>query len=329
MVHAAPLPGQRLGRQFAGGYGGGMRDTLVSFPAGGLDGVGRIEAVLPVGDGSDGTIAAPADILAVHADTALLGVVLDRTPFHPVDHTWPDQPADSGTVAGIPVVACVTATSAPDGSIEAGTAISVRRGTEGYRWLVLHLLPAAQADQLVEGQEVEATVDADHRLRLSRGHSACHLAALALNQAAVPFWDSVPERLDSLGNPDLDSLAITLSRIEPDGALDVYRLGKGIRRKGLRSAELLEALPALQDSVNEILAGWTAAGGASRVDTGGDESLTARRTWIAELPPGRAEIPCGGTHVTDIADAGPITMTYEPVDGGFQATTAVSGEPTG
>lgn len=298
-----------------------MSDTLVTYPSGATDGVGRIEAILPVGDGSEGTVAAPDDILALHAESALLGVVLDRTPFHPVDHTWPDQPADTGAVAGIPVAACLTATVSPDGRTAAGTAITARRGTEGYRWLVLHLLPAAQADDLVEGQEVEARVDEERRHRLSRGHSACHLAALALNEAAAPFWNAVPEQVDSLGNPDLDSVAITLSRIEPDAALDVYRLGKGVRRKGFRSAEFLESLSGVQDSANDLLAQWTAGGGASRVDTGGDESLTARRTWVAELPPGRAEIPCGGTHVSDIADAAPITVTYEVTDGGFQVTT--------
>ena len=86
------------------------------------------------------------------------------------------------------------------------------------------------------------------------------------------------------------------------------------------SAELLEAPPALQDAVNPDPGRLTAAGGASRVDTGGDESLTARRAWIAELPPGRAEIPCGGTHVTDIADAGPHHDDLSP-------STAVLGRP--
>ncbi|MFN8125105.1 MAG: hypothetical protein U0R64_01145 [Candidatus Nanopelagicales bacterium] len=298
-----------------------MHDTQVTFPAGAVEGVGRIEAVLPVGDGSGGTVAVGDDALAVHADTALLGVVLDRTPFHPVDHAWPDQPADDGTVAGIPVVSCVTATADPDDQVTADGAIRVRRGTEGHRWLVLHLLPEAQARTLGEGQEVEAVVDAARRQRLSRGHSACHLAALALNRVAASFWDSDPGRSDSLGSPDLDSVAITLSRIVPDGALDVYRLGKSTRRKGLRTADLLADLPRLQVEANAVLAEWTAAGGASTVDTGGDESLSARRMWRAELPEGTAEIPCGGTHVSDIGELAGMSVTYQPTDGGFQVVT--------
>ena len=33
----------------------------------------------------------------------LVAVLTDVTPFHPLDHTWPDQPADRGTIAGQPV----------------------------------------------------------------------------------------------------------------------------------------------------------------------------------------------------------------------------------
>jgi alanyl-tRNA synthetase len=37
------------------------------------------------------------------------GLVVAETPFHPLDHTWPDQPADRGTIGGLPVLDRVTA----------------------------------------------------------------------------------------------------------------------------------------------------------------------------------------------------------------------------
>ena len=54
--------------------------TIVTFPDGSLRG----DAVVTrVADDADGTV-----------------VVVDATPFHPVDHTWPDQPGDTGAISG-------------------------------------------------------------------------------------------------------------------------------------------------------------------------------------------------------------------------------------
>lgn len=39
-----------------------------------------------------GSLVASARVVGVHPAEGGAVVVLDRTPFHPVDHTWPDQP---------------------------------------------------------------------------------------------------------------------------------------------------------------------------------------------------------------------------------------------
>ena len=75
------------------------------------------------------------------------------------------------------------------------------------------------------------TVDAEHRAALSAGHTGCHLAAVALNAALAARWRK-PVRTDGLGHPDFDQLAIVSSRIVPDGAVDTYRLGRSLRKKG-------------------------------------------------------------------------------------------------
>ena len=54
------------------------RPTVVTFPAGSV-----------VGD---------SVISSVHASEAGAVVIVDATPFHPVDHTWPDQPGDAGAI---------------------------------------------------------------------------------------------------------------------------------------------------------------------------------------------------------------------------------------
>lgn len=303
------------------GYVDVVRDTEVTFPAGEVVGTGIIEAVLPL----DAQMAAAVAAADGDAGQDLVAVIVDRTPFHPVDHTWPDQPADRGLVGGVDVVTCVAGAESPEGEVFFGEQIPVRRGDPAWTWFVAHIVPAADAAThgLATGAEVPLHVGEELRRGLSRGHSACHLAALAMNQATAEFWDKDPGRTDSLGHPDLDSLTITLSRIEPDGALDVYRLGKSVRKKGLRSAELLSRLPEVQDTAQGILATWISAGGSAVIETEGDTRLTARRRWRAELPTGAVEIPCGGTHVGRLEELGAVELTYESTEDGFRVLTRV------
>lgn len=286
-----------------------LRDTTVTFPAGEVTGSATVLAIRP-----------DTEVDGLPAGTS--AIVVDRTPFHPVDHTWPDQPADQGTAAGIELSDCVVGAVSSTGEWYAGEAVPARRGDTDWRWLVLHVVPAAAAGVTV-GDTIELAVDAELRSRYSRGHSACHLAALAMNHAAAGYWDKDPGRHDSLGNPDLDSLAIVRSRIEPDGAIDDYRLGRSIRRKGLRSNDLLADLPALAATVTATIQSWTAGGGPATILIDGDERLTARRRWTADLPVGQVAIPCGGTHVRDIGELSTTTVTYEPIEGGFRAHTHV------
>ncbi|WP_377270433.1 metal-dependent hydrolase [Peterkaempfera sp. SMS 1(5)a] len=266
--------------------------TQVSFPAGSVEGRSPVVAVHDLGDGR-------------------YGIATEATPFHPLDHTWPDQPADTGslTVAGteLPVVDCLTGAVGPgaDG-IVVGADIPVRRGDEDWAWLVLHVveslpgLDPAGADLL--GSEAELRVDADRRAALSAAHTGCHLLALALNAALAPRWRKDPGRSDAFGNPDFDSLAMSSSRMDTAASTDVYRLGKSLRKKGFTAEAteelpaLADALPALTEAVNEQLAAWVRADSAVRIEVPGPE-ITARRRWACDLPAGTAAIFCGGTHL--------------------------------
>ncbi|MEV4803712.1 metal-dependent hydrolase [Nonomuraea sp. NPDC049421] len=241
---------------------------------------------------------------------------MSETPFHPLDHTWPDQPADRGTLGGLPVLDCVTGAADGSGEILLGPAIPVRRGAEGWEWLVVHVTSAP----LPVGEEVDLEVDREHRTALSAGHTACHLAALALNAVLADRWRK-EARPDSLGNPDFDQAAITSSRIEPHGSVDVYRLGKSLRKKGFSAEDLDPAQVAAQ--VNELLARWVAAGAPVRVEVPGPE-LTARRTWHCSLPEGEASIPCGGTHLTRTSELGRVSVALTLDDAALTMRTTVS-----
>ncbi|GAA1772041.1 metal-dependent hydrolase [Agromyces humatus] len=266
-------------------------DTRVTYPAGELEATARVVHVAPAGDGR-------------------LAIITDVTSFHPVDAAWPDQPADTGTISvgGAELAVRDAVVAATDGeTLALGADIPVRKGTEGWAFLVAHLVDDGAA--IAEGDEVVIRADAATRRSLSLGHTACHAASLALNQTLAGRW-SKPAREDPLGNPDFDGIAIASSRIEPNGSVDRYRLNKSLRRAGFDVAGLADDLAALGDTVTQTMAGWAAAGASVHVERDGD-LLTDRRRWVADLPPGVARIDCGGTHVASLADMAGAQVSFE------------------
>jgi alanyl-tRNA synthetase len=268
-------------------------DTIVTYPDGDLASTGTVVHVEPLGDGR-------------------AAVVLDRTAFHPVDPVWPDQPADVGTLTvngvGHPVLDAVVGAS--DGTtLHIGDA-PVRTGTEGWAFVVCHLV--ADTAGIEPGAEATVTVEPDARRALSAGHTSCHLASLALNEALSGLWTKeVPT--DGRGNPNFDQLAITESRILPDGSLDTYRIGKSLRKKGFPAAELPGRLAEVSATANELLAGWVASGAPVSIVRAGD-GLGERRTWRCELADGAVEIPCGGTHLHALTELAGIRVGLETSD---------------
>ncbi|GAA3634102.1 hypothetical protein GCM10022200_16650 [Microbacterium awajiense] len=271
-------------------------DTVVDYPRGAVE--------------SDGTVVHVAD-----GPGDLVAVLLDRTAFHPVDAHWPDQPADRGVLEvavpggpALPVIDAVVA--ATDGeTLFLGGDVPVRTGTEGWVFSVAHLVPAGTV--IAEGDRVRVIVDADHRAALSIGHTACHLASLALDRALSDAWGK-PVPGDALGAPGFDAQAIETSTILERGSRDVYRIGKSLRRKGFDPAAFDDPV-AVAGRVNAILGEWTASGASVRVDAS-EPGLSARRSWVCDLPEGEARIPCGGTHATGLADLGTVSVSFETED---------------
>lgn len=273
-----------------------MTATVVSFPAGAVTGRG---AVTRVEEYSDGSV-----------------VVLDATPFHPVDHTWPDQPGDSGGLRlgddAVRVTEAVMAAVSDGGEFAVGSDIPVKRGAEGWTWLVGHRLDGAAPAWLAPGITVDATVDAAERAGYSRGHTACHLASLALDAALADLWRKDPGT-DPLGNPDFEGRANQSSRIHLDGSIDEYRLGKSLRRAGFDAEGLAATIAERQERIDALLAGWVASASASRVEVEGP-TIVDRRTWRCELPDGEVSFLCGGTHVASLAEFSSITVSLDLSD---------------
>ncbi|TBN57612.1 metal-dependent hydrolase [Glaciihabitans arcticus] len=267
-------------------------DTIVSYPDGATTSTGTVVHVEELADGR-------------------AAVLLDATAVHPVDTAWPDQPADFGDLVNgddvYPLADAVTG-GINEGVLYLGRDLPVRGGTEGWIFVVAHIIdgPAPAV-----GAVVETRVDAERRTALSAGHTACHLASLALDAALADAWTK-PVQKDALGNPGFDALAIETSRIHPNSSIDVYRIGKSLRRKGFTPAAL-DDLPAVQQRANDLLEQWRSAGGTIHIARDAPE-LSARRTWVCELSAGTTNIPCGGTHLHNLDELAAVTVVLELVD---------------
>lgn len=268
-----------------------MSGTVVDFPAGAVEGTGVVQHVLELPE-------------------ARVGVVTDRTPFHPVDPSWPDQPADSGTLNGIPLEDCLVGTLDAAGNFTVDTEIAARRGDPGFDWVVVHVLAAGSA--VAVGDSVDLRVDQDRRAALSRAHTGCHATALALNAVVADLWRK-EVATDGIGNPDFDRIALTSSRMTPDGARDTYRLGKSLRKKGFDTAALLADLDGVADRVNAQVQAWVAADASVDIEVTGPH-LVDMRYWCCHVPEGTFRIACGGTHVTSLRELGAIRVHYEQPD---------------
>lgn len=280
--------------------------TIVTFPTGTVTGDGVIARVEQT---PEGTI-----------------VVVDETPFHPVDHTWPDQPGDAGSIAvgddTVRVVEAVMAAISDEGEFAVGSAIPVKRGAEGWTWLVGHLIEGAAPASFTEGARADLTVDAARRAGLSRGHTACHVASLALDLALADLWRKEPGE-DALGNPDFEGRANQSSRIHEDGAVDEYRLGKSLRRAGFDTETFATTLSERERRINEQLAAWVASGAVSSIVTEG-HTIVDRRRWHCDLPEGEAVILCGGTHAESLSEFASIVVSLDLSDPQLLVMTTVA-----
>ncbi|MGH1389827.1 MAG: hypothetical protein ACRAUZ_06720 [Aeromonas jandaei] len=256
-------------------------------------------------------------------ETTLL--VTDLTPFHPQSHLWPDQPGDVGHArwegGEAAIGPCRMGAISPDGELFVDSAIPVKRGAEGWQFVVVH--PLAGEHSLPVGSLVELQVDNAARHALSLGHSGCHLAALALNRTLTPYWRKEVSELDALGQPDFDRLAIQSSRVEPCGSREQYRIGKSLRKKGVNNEALLADLAVIEEKVNRQLADWIAAGGEIRRSRAG-EAIIDSRYWHCTLEGLEVTIPCGGTHVASLAELGEVKVTLNPAEEGFTLHTQVT-----
>ncbi len=256
-----------------------------------------------------------AQIQLIEQGEEVTYVVTQSTPFHPVSHIWPDHPADKGSLNDLAVVNClVGAVELESNQLYVDQQIPIKRDEPGWAFVVVHCLD--KTDALKVEQLVTLSVDKAYQQALSRGHSAGHIAYLALNKVLTEqeYWRKDADRKDPHGNYDFNSYAQVTSFVSEDKCLDTYRLGKTLRKRGLNSADMLENLPALQQSVNHVISAWLSSNSDITVFCSG-EALTDSRYWRCDLGEGSlAEIPCGGTHAQSLKEYADISVSLQQID---------------
>lgn len=234
-------------------------------------------------------LESPVQLIEHNDDVSYL--VTETTPFHPVSHIWPDHPADKGSIeldgTLFTVLDCqVGAVEQATNTLYVGIAIPVKRDTAGWTFVVVHVLP--RVESLEPGMMVALQVDKPYQLSLSRGHSAGHLAYLALNKVlADSYWRKDADRKDPHGYYDFNSYAQETSFVTPDKCADTYRLGKTLRKRGLNSADMLSDLHDIEQKVNDQLSEWLQRNEAIIIECHGD-NLTDSRYWKCDLGEGKS-----------------------------------------
>jgi alanyl-tRNA synthetase len=198
-------------------------DTKVIFPSGAVKGRSKILLCKPDAQNANKSF-----------------VFVDETPFHPIDHYWPDQPSDKGwlVVEGVKFDICICYTAAyhkeTSELLMGEDAGQIKRNDSNWCFLVAHqVVDEGKILQSSLEKEAGLEVDSSYRSALSAGHTASHFAALALNLASSSFWKKKVIN-DSLNNFDLDKLAIQKSTIEENASIDLYRFGKSSKERALK-----------------------------------------------------------------------------------------------
>lgn len=276
-------------------------NTIVTFPNGNTSGQSKIVFAQAYGD-----------------NKAL--VIVEKTPFHPLSCSWPDQQADTGTlivddttfIVSDSLTAAIDLEDGEELKLLVDTDIPSRHNAPSWRFFVAHIVDNLKEELLMSlvGKDVQLNVDAERRLMLSAAHTATHVVALALNKSAADLWRKDVD-LDGLGHPDLDKLAMEKSTITPGKAIDVYRFGKSLRKKyGFEASTFVEGIAQFTEAIKQQVAEWVASGARVVIEADGTE-LESRRRWTCELDGKLVKFPCGGTHLDHLGQLESIDIAFE------------------
>ena len=196
---------------------GTVSATVVDFPAGVVSGSGTVERVETLGEA--------------------VGIVADRTLFHPVDPSGPDQPGwMTPAPQRVPVLDCLVGAIDADGVLSGGRDHPRRRPRPHVGGC-----PCRRCRGRTGGRSTRRPAGGRRTAgRFEPGPHGMPRLGLGAQCGRRDLWRKDVAR-DGIGNPDFDKIALTESRMVPDQARDTYRLGKSLRKKGFDTASFRES----------------------------------------------------------------------------------------
>ena len=94
-------------------------------------------------------------------------------------------------------------------------------------------------------------------------------------------------------------------------------------KKGFDAAGFLADLPARATEMNEALRGLLVTPAPIRISPT-EGPLADRRLWSTRLNGADIAMPCGGTHLTDLAELTKVMVSMAPTEDGFVMRTCSS-----
>ena len=269
-------------------------DTLITFQQGDTNGISTILA-------------------SINLNEEECAIFCKKTPFHPVNSRWSDQPGDKGNIMveehTIPVIDTQT-WCFNRSTMEIKSHNAIKR-SDSHAWLLLiaHIVLKKECPPNLIGKNVELNVDKAYRHHLSAQHTGCHISILAFNQHLNPFWKKQIEK-DPLDSFDFNANAIETSKISENNSIDRFRIGKSLRKKGFNHSLFLENFHTIPNQVNNTLKTWLAT--PAKITMLSDaETLSSQRTWCCNLNGIPVKIPCGGTHLDSTSALEKIEVALE------------------
>ncbi|CDG22878.1 conserved protein of unknown function [Xenorhabdus poinarii G6] len=228
-------------------------------------------------------------------------VITENSPFYPKNYKWGDQKSDVGIIAvnhhRLNVVKTYTA-AIIDGQIYIDQNIPNKLDSAD-KLIPAHYLVSLNGveEKTIIGNNVKLSVDADARHKISAAHSMAHFMSLALNKAANKYWNKDYDT-DSLGNFNFDKASIFKSSISELQSVDIYRLGKSIKKKGFDKTVFLQNLNGVSEEINLTLNHWLSIGCEIQVEYT-SKNISDLRLWKSTIENHPIIIPCGGTHISN------------------------------
>ncbi len=268
-----------------------------------------------------GACESPATIVGGYVDRIENKTIIftDKTVFHPVDHKWPDQPADEGSITldsneHVVKDCYIVAYNKEDQLLYVGSNIPVGRFEPGWIFLVAHEVSTVVDLSIAIGNSCYLAVNEVYRQNLSKVHTGVHLASLALNAAVNDLWKKDVLR-DDLGHYDFDQRFIISSKISVQESVDTYRLSKSAKRKGFLVSDFFENIAGIESSVNQIISEWITETGSIFI-TPTEGPLTQKRQWVWYRNDLQVTIPCGGTHLENINNLNAVSVILSRINDG-------------